>query len=70
MQDSRKTLTMLETGQEQEKKRFLKSICPDFWVNLNACWQRLLFACQLTQQKCSLCSQGTFGQAALTLCLP
>ena len=26
---------------------------------LNGCWQRLLFARQLTQRKCSLCSQGT-----------
>ena len=25
---------------------------------LNGCQQRVLFACQLTQQKCTLCSQG------------
>ena len=34
------------------------SICPDFWTDLNGCQQRLLFAWQLTQRKCSLCSQG------------
>ena len=27
-------------------------------MDLNSCWQRLLFACKLTQQKCSYCSQG------------
>ena len=28
---------------------------------LNGCRQRLLFARQLTQRKCSLCSQGTLA---------
>ena len=30
-------------------------------MDLNGCQQRLFFAHQLTQQKCSLCSQGTFN---------
>ena len=29
----------------------------------NGCWQRLLFAHQLRQQKCSLCSQGIYAQS-------
>ena len=33
-------------------------IRPDLWTDLNGCQQRLLFARQLTQRKCSLCSQG------------
>ena len=49
---------MLETGQEQEKTRFFKFIRPHFWTDLNGCRQRLLFTRQLTQRKCSLCSQG------------
>ena len=37
---------------------FLKFISPDFWTDLNGCQQWLLFARQLTQQKCCLSSQG------------
>ena len=33
-------------------------ICPDFWTDFNASWQRLYFARQLTQRKCSLYPQG------------
>ena len=33
-------------------------IRPDFWTDLNDCRQRLLFVRQITQRKCSLCSQG------------
>ena len=29
------------------------------WMDLNGCQKRLLFAQQLTQRKCNLCSQGT-----------
>ena len=42
-----------------KKPVFLKFICPDFWRDLKGCRQRLLFTRQLTQRKCSLCSQGT-----------
>ena len=52
MQDSRNALNRSRTG----KKPIF--ICPDFWTDLNGCQQRLLFAWQLTQRKCSLCSQG------------
>ena len=31
------------------------------WMDLNICWQRLLFARQITQRKHSLCSQGTIA---------
>ena len=47
--------TPVKTG----KNRFFRFICPDFWTDLNGCQQRLLFTRQLTQEKCSLCSQGT-----------
>ena len=40
------------------KNPFFKFIRPDLWTDLNGCRQRLLFARQLTQRKCSLCSQG------------
>ena len=54
-QDSRNALNWSRTG----KNLFFKFIRPDFWTDLNGCWQRLLFAWQLTQRKFSLCSQGT-----------
>ena len=43
---------------KNRKKPIFKFIHPDFWTDLNGCRQRLLFERQLTQQKCSLCSQG------------
>ena len=55
MQDSRNALNRSRTG----KNPFFLFIRPDFWTDLNACRQRLLFARQLTQRKCSLRSQGT-----------
>ena len=54
-QDSRNALSRSRTG----KSSFFKFIHPDLWTDLNGCRQRLLFAHQLTRQKCSLCSQGT-----------
>ena len=57
-QDSRNALNWSRTV----KSAFLKFIRPDFWMDLNGCRQRLLFAHQLTQQKCSLCSQGMSWQ--------
>ena len=44
----------------RKKPVFITFIRPDFWTNLNGCRQRLLFAPQLTQRKCSLSSQGKF----------
>ena len=55
MQDSCNALNWSRTG----KSPFFKFIRPDFWMDLNGCWQRLLFARQLTQRKFSLCSSGT-----------
>ena len=43
---------------KNRKNEFFKFIRPDFWTDLNGCRQRLLFARQLTQPKCSLCSRG------------
>ena len=57
-QDSRNALNWSRTV----KSPFFKFIRPDFWMDLNGCRQRLLFAHQLTQQKCSLCSQGMSWQ--------
>ena len=54
-QDSGNPLNQIKTG----KNPFVRFICPHFWTDLNGCRQRLLFTWQLTQQKCSLCSQGT-----------
>ena len=53
-QDSSNPLNQIKTG----KNPFVTFICPNFWTDLNGCRQRLLFTWQLTQQKCSLCSQG------------
>ena len=45
---------------KNSKNSFCLFIRPDhFWMELNGCRQRLLFARQLTQRKCSLCSHGT-----------
>ena len=55
MQDSCNALNWSRTG----KSPFFKFIRADFWMDLNGCWQRLLFARQLTQRKFSLCSSGT-----------
>ena len=41
---------------------FFTFIRPDFWTDLNGCRQRLLFARQVTQRKCSLCSEGKLSQ--------
>ena len=70
-EDSRNALNRSRTG----KNPFLKFIRPDFWTDLNGCRQRLLFACQLTQRKCSLCSQGTYSHllrrgSTVTVCIP
>ena len=54
-QDSRNALNRSTTG----KNCFFKFILPNFWTDLNGCRQRILFARQLTQRKCSLCSQGS-----------
>ena len=54
VRDSRNALHRSRTG----KNPLFKFIRPDFWTDLNSCRQRLLFAHQLTQQKCSLSSQG------------
>ena len=53
-QDSRNALNQSRTG----KNPVFLIQCPDFRTDLNGCWQRLLFAPQPTQRKCSLCSQG------------
>ena len=55
-QDSRNALSRSRAG----KKPAFWFIRPDFWTALKGCRQRLLFARQLTQRKCSLCSQGRF----------
>ena len=49
----------------EKKNPFSWFIRPDFWTDLNGCRQRLLFARQLTQRKCSLCSQGNNFPAQL-----
>ena len=54
-QDSRSALNWSRTG----KNPFFKFFRPDIWTDLNGCRQRLLFAHQFTQRKCSLCSQGS-----------
>ena len=56
-QDSRNPLNRSRTGKNPV---FFTFIRPDFWTDLNGCRQRLLFTRQLTQRKCSLCSQGKF----------
>ena len=55
--DSQAKLTAL--NRSRTGKIVFLSIRPDFWTELNGCRQRLLCAQQLTQRKCSLCSQGT-----------
>ena len=51
-------LTQCSKPVKNGRKPVFKFIRPDFWTNLNGCRQRLLFARQLTQRKCGLCSQG------------
>ena len=54
--DSRNTLNRSRTG----KTCFFQFIRQYFSTDLNGCRQRLRFALQLTQCKCSLCSQGMY----------
>ena len=42
----------------RKKNSFFLFIHLRFWTDLNGCQQRLLYAQQLTQRKCSLCLQG------------
>ena len=60
---------MLQTGQQQEKTRVFKIYSSRFLdiTYLNGCEQRLLFARQLTQRKCSLCLQGNCWEAQIYL---
>ena len=60
VQDSHSAPNRSRTG----KSLFFKFILPDFWMSLNGCRQRLLFAHWLTQRKCSLCLQGMSWQVA------
>ena len=53
-------LTQCSKPVKHRKNPFFYLFRPDFWTDLNGCRQRLLFTRQLTQQKCSLCSQGTY----------
>ena len=69
-QDSHNNHTMLQTSQEQEKTRFLKFICSDFWTDLNGCYQGLLFAHQLTKRKCSLSWQPFNSDLLCYPCYP
>ena len=50
-------LTQCSKLVKNRKNPVFKFIRADFWTDLNGCRQRLLFARQLTQRKCSLCSQ-------------
>ena len=42
----------------RKKNSFFLFIHLPFWMDLNGCQQRLLYAQRLTQRKCSLCLQG------------
>ena len=52
-------LTQCSKPVKNWKKPVFLFIRLDFWTDLNSCRERLLFARQLRQRKCSLCSQGT-----------